>query len=107
MERQSGIIQLAVNIAFVCLFLIYGPLSGDQSSRQFLAIYPPFTLILAVALLAHSSIYLGRMLLPSSLFFPLAILMAYVPTWGPLLLAFGGTFIAAAVDYQLRRETES
>ncbi len=60
MERQSGIIQLAVNIAFICLFLIYGPLSVDQSSHQFLAIYPPFTLILAVALLAHGSIYLGR-----------------------------------------------
>lgn len=101
MERQSGIIQLAVHISFVCLYLANGPLTLTESSQQFLAIYPPFTLIVAVAFAAHVN-YFGRMLLPAFLFFPLSILIAYMPPLcGPLLLGFVGSAIAAWCSIKL------
>ncbi len=96
MERQSGIIQLAVNISFICLFLIHGPFSLDlpppPSQNPFLAIYPPFTMIIAVAFMAHG-IFFGRMLLAAIGLFPLSILIAYTPLFGPLLFGFIGATI--------------
>ncbi len=94
-ERQSGIIQLAVHVSFVCLFFVHGPLTVAESSRQFLEIYPPYTMIVAVAFVAHGNVF-GRMLLPAFLFFPLSILIAYLPPLcGPLMLGFVGSSIIA------------
>ncbi len=101
-ERQSGIVQLAVNFSLVTLFLIHGPLTLSQSCDQFLGIYPPLTLIVAVACMAHG-IAVGRLILPATLFFPLAVLIAYVPPiWGPLLLGCTGAIIVSWIGYQLR-----
>ena len=95
LERQSGIIQLAVQVSFVCLFLIHGPWTFAESSQQFLKIYPPFTIVLAIAFVAHGNFF-GRLLLPAFLFFPLSVLIAYVhPVCGPLILGFAGSAIAA------------
>lgn len=106
-ERQSGIIQLAVHVSFVCLFLMNGPFtvappSQPPSEHPFLAIYPPFTLIVAVAFMAHGNVF-GRMLLPGLLFFPLSILIFYMPLAGPLLLGFVGSGIVAWTAHRLRQ----
>jgi serine/threonine protein kinase len=90
MERQSGIIQLAVNLSLLFLFLIYGPISlaelPEPSSHPFLKVYPPFSLIVAVACMAHGQ-YFGQMLMPAISFFALALVISYIPLSGPLLFA--------------------
>jgi hypothetical protein len=103
MERQSGIIQLAVHVSFVCLCLINRPFTSMQPNQQFLEIYPPYTLIVAVAFVAHGNFF-GRMLLPAVLFFPLSILIAYLPPlYGPLLFGSVGSVIVAWSAAKLRR----
>ncbi|MFT5302805.1 MAG: serine/threonine protein kinase [Mariniblastus sp.] len=94
-ERQSGLILLAVHVSFVCLFVINVNFTSGNQYLEFLEIYPPFTLIVAVAFVAHGHVF-GRWLLPAVLFFPLSILIAYLPPlWGPLLLGFVGSAILA------------
>lgn len=105
MERQSGIVQLAVHVSFVCLLFIHVDfLSPGRQYQEFLEIYPPFTLIIAVAFMAHGSVF-GRLILPAVLFFPLSILMAYLPIkeWNPLVLGLVGGAIGASVAIKLRR----
>lgn len=106
MERQSGIMQAAVNASFVCLFFIYGPLSLDMPTspeeHPFLKIYPPFTLIVAITFVAHAN-FLGRALLPAFLFFPLSILIAYLPVMGPLIFGIIGGGILAWSAALLKR----
>lgn len=102
MERQSGIIQLGANCALLTLFAIHGPLSTDQPARVFLAVYPAYTLVLASALVAHGSIYMGRILFAAAFFFPLALLVALFPSWGPILLCVFGTAILIAIDTACR-----
>lgn len=103
MERQSGMIQLGTNLSFLCLFAIAGPVKSSDPIDEFLGIYPPFTLILATTLLAHGSIYMGRLLLAGFLFFPLAILIAFLPSWGPLLLGIGGALIIGVLDLKMQQ----
>lgn len=104
MERQSGIIQLAVHVSFLCLFFIHLPLTTDEAGQKFMEIYPPFTLIIAVAFMAHGNIF-GRILLPAVLFFPLSLVMAYLPNklWNPLMLGWVGSAIVAAAAIKLRQ----
>lgn len=103
MERQSGIIQLAVHVSFVFLFLTNRPFGPADPSQAFLKVYPPFTLIVAIAFVAHAN-YFGRILLPATLFFPLSILIAYLPPiYGPLLLGSVGSVIMVWTAIKLRQ----
>lgn len=102
LERQSGMLTLAVYVAFVCLFLIHGPTSAGDSVRQFLDVYPPLCLVTAIAICAHSGFHAGRWILFGSLFFPLALLINWFPFWGPLSYAVVSAITAAVIHRDLK-----
>lgn len=106
MERQSGLTQLGVNLSLLCLFFMHGPLHVSEPVDNFLAIYPPYTLLFAVALVVHGSIFEGRLLLASAFFFPLAFLNLAFQDWSPIVFCVFGTFVLVAVDILLRRITQ-
>lgn len=91
-ERQSAIVQTATHVALLCLFLIHGPLSVDHDAAQFLAIYPPYCLVIGVALIAHVG-FSGQTIMLGSLFFPLAIFISHFPLLGPLSFAIVGALV--------------
>lgn len=101
-ERQSGMISLAVNASFICLFLLHGPLALDRPISDFLDVYPPFCLVVAVAICAHAGIHAGRWLIYGSMFFPLALILVWVPFWSPLLFGGVGALAAGLIDRDLR-----
>ena len=101
-ERQSGIIQLTCNLSFVCLLLIHGPLTLEQPITDFLSVYPPFCLVLAVAVSAHGGFHAGRWILIGFLYLPLSLVIAWLPTWGPLIFAVFGTAILGLATRELR-----
>jgi serine/threonine protein kinase len=101
-ERQSGVTQLSIQIAFVFLLLIYGPIRVDGRVAQFLDAYPPLFLITAVGLMAHG-IFSGRWIVVGMMFFPLAIVARQLPQSGPLLLAVLGSLSMIYADRQFKR----
>lgn len=101
-ERQSGMIFLAINLSFASLFFIHGPLSTTQPISDFLEVYPPFCLVVAVGICAHAGIHAGRWMVYGAFFIPLALTIARFPYWGPLLFGVVGTLIAAIIDRDLR-----
>ncbi|HBE69464.1 MAG TPA: hypothetical protein DDW52_15070 [Planctomycetaceae bacterium] len=103
MERQSGLVQLGMNAVLLFLFLMHGPLSTSEPADKFLAIYPAYTLLLGVALIAHGSVFAGRLLLVAAFFFPLALLTHAFPQWAPIILCVIGTTTLVALDLVLRR----
>ncbi len=108
-ERYSGIITLVSNLSFLTLFLIHGPLTPSSSVSNFLGVYPPFCVVVAVALCAHAGFHAGKWMLLGGLFLPLGILISQCPDWGlpalgPLLFTGLGTPIAIAVDASLRND---
>ncbi len=102
MERQSGWILAGVNLALVFLFLIHGPLTVNASTSKFLAVYPPLSLIVGVAMFAHAGIHSGRWLLVGSLFFPLAIVVSWLPIYAPLLFCAAGVAASVVVHRDVR-----
>jgi serine/threonine protein kinase len=108
-ERYSGIIMLVLNLSFLTLFLIHGPLTPTRSVSNFLGVYPPFCVVVAVALCAHAGFHAGKWMLLGGLFLPLGILISQCPYWGlpelgPLLFTALGTPIAIAVGASLRND---
>ena len=102
MERQSGWILAGVNLALVFLFLIHGPLTANASTSNFLAVYPPLALIVGVAMFAHAGIHSGRWLLVGALFFPLSILVSWLPIYAPLLFCAAGVAASVVVHRDVR-----
>ena len=102
-ERQSGLIQLSVSLAFVALFLIHGPLTTSTPVDDFLNVYPPLMIVIGVATFAHAGIHSGRWLLSGTICFPAAVLMVSFREFSPLILAAISTVILVQADSQLRR----
>jgi serine/threonine protein kinase len=101
-ERQSGILIFAFNIAFACLFFIHGPTWFDQEIKDFLNVYPPLCLLAGVAICAHAVTHSGRWILYAAIFFPLSLIVAHLPNWGPLIFGVAGLLIALVIDRDLR-----
>lgn len=102
LERQSGWILVAVNLATVFLFLIHGPLTQDANVSDFLGVYPPLSLMIGVAMFAHIGIHAGRWLFAGAFFFPLALLMCWNPVLAPLLFCISATAAGLLVHRDLR-----
>ena len=102
-ERQSGTITLGLNLAFVCLILIYAPLTLNAPITKFLDIYPPVALIVGVAAFAHGAMGASRVMLLGMVYFPLGIVFAIMPFWSPLIFAAIAAVVAAALDQDIRR----
>ncbi len=105
MERQSGWILAGVSLASLFLFFIHGPLRMDASVSDFLGVYPPLSLLVGVAMFAHVGIHSGRWLLFGGLFFPLAVIMSWLPSFAPLIFSAAGVAAALAVHRHLRIAT--
>lgn len=103
LERQSGLIALLVNLGLPFMALIYGPLTVEGSVRDFLAIYPPYSLLVGVGLSTHAVIHSGKWLLWGAIFFPLSVLMAWLPLYAPLFFAVAGLIVMAVMHRDIRR----
>jgi serine/threonine protein kinase len=102
-ERQSGLIALLVNLSLPFLILMYGPLTTEGSVRDFLSIYPPYSLLAGVGLCTHAVFHSGKWILWGSVFFPLSVAMVWLPLYAPLLFCAAGIVVMAVLHRDLRR----
>ena len=103
LERQSGLIALLVNFALPFLILMCGPLTTEGSVREFLSIYPPYSLLVGVGLCTHAVFHSGKWLLWGAVFFPLSVVMAWFPLFAPLLFCAAGLIVMVVMHRDLRR----
>ena len=103
LERQSGLIALLVNLGLPFMAMIYGPLTIEGSVRDFLGIYPPYSLLVGVGLSTHAVIHSGKWLLWGALFFPLSVLLAWLPLYAPVFFCLAGLMVMAVLHRDIRR----
>ena len=102
-ERQSGLIAMLVNLSLPFLIGINGPLSLDGSVRDFLGVYPPFCLLVAVGLCAHAVIHSGKWFLWGALFFPMSLLLAHFPLASPIVFFFAGAGVMGVMYREIKK----
>ena len=98
-------VQTAVNLATICILIIYAPLDLSAPATEFLDIYPPMSLVMGVAFCAHGT-YSGRWIILGAVYFPLALLLAALPFWSPLIMGVVGAITIAIADWDIRRSIQ-